>query len=121
MRKFSQVIALGLLGIVLAGGPARADDYTACVDVRATRDQVCGSNDGVSIDVRNGCQNPVQTSFCMQRENGTWDCGMDFDLPPGGHTTSYTCHGTGEVRHVACEPYGRCSLYGNGQQLMERH
>ncbi len=104
MSTFKTIFALGacacgaaMLGIA-GDSAARGKDWTRCVDVYEHRvGNACGSEDSLTIRVRNSCTRPIDAKFCIQKTDRTWVCGMYSEMRPDQSTSFFTCHSTGKV------------------------
>lgn len=78
------------------GGTASAGNADQCVQVTSfTRGQNCGSSTSASMTLRNNCNVSIDAEFCLERTNGTLECGRYTDMRPGQTTSYFTCNGTG--------------------------
>jgi hypothetical protein len=75
--------------------PGQPRSWSECVAIYdQKRGDNCNSSSSFSIRIRNVCAEPIDARFCIERTNGTWDCGMHTNLRPGERTSYYTCNST---------------------------
>ena len=74
-----------------------------CVSIDKIWGEKCGSEKSLQVKVKNQCSENVYVKMCIERENGTWECGSDPKLYPGETNTGfYTCKATGEYKYATC-------------------
>ncbi|MEA3418964.1 MAG: hypothetical protein U9Q90_06145 [Campylobacterota bacterium] len=58
----------------------------------------CGDK-SLQVKWRNNCQETLDLRYCMERTDGTWSCGLQFDIQSGATSGSgaYICEATGKV------------------------
>lgn len=80
-----------------------AKNMDDCVSINKTWGDKCGSEKSVQVKVKNQCSENVYVKMCVERENGTWECGSDPRLEPGETNTGfYTCKATGNYKYATC-------------------
>jgi len=81
--------------------PSAQTNWTDCVSVYdVKRGNNCGSRTSLEMKIKNRCTQNIDMKFCIQRENGTWDCGMWTNTAPNESTSTYTCKSNG----IYCSP-----------------
>jgi hypothetical protein len=80
---------------IAQSGSIEWDDCVQVYNVR--RGESCGTNQSLDMKVRNRCLETIDAKFCIERLNGSWDCGMQLDMPSGAETSTFTCKSTGRV------------------------
>lgn len=81
-----------------------AQDATDCVDVYESRMGTnCGSANSLSIKYKNSCNQTIDMKVCLQRTNGSWDCGMYSRANPGQGSSYFICNSTGRYQWAGRE------------------
>ncbi len=85
--------------------PAWAENPDDCADlVRLERGKNCGKPESVEMTLSNRCSGPMDLRFCLEMQNGKWNCGLQFDAPPGKTIKWLACEGTGKYQLWARTP-----------------
>jgi hypothetical protein len=60
--------------------------------------QTCGDK-SLQVKWRNNCQETLDLRYCMERIDGTWSCGLEFDIQSGETSSegAWICEATGKV------------------------
>jgi len=77
--KWIKITALFLL---ITSANIYAADTTHCLSQNIKLGDNCGSSDSKRVEVTNNCDQNVYVKICLERINGTWDCGSDSSLKP---------------------------------------
>lgn len=88
-----------------SGNPSGVVYSNLCIRFEnVRRGNNCNDPSSISYTVRNVCNQVMDLRFCNQRQNGSWDCGMDSNTRPSGSTSDFTCHATGRYEGWARTP-----------------
>jgi hypothetical protein len=99
-RSFKQ-FAVALVMILSGGVALAADSPDDCFTVtEVLRGTSCGNPGSVQLKCENTCAGPMDVKACVERVNGTWSCGVSFNVKPGEAACkgSWICEGTGKYR-----------------------
>lgn len=92
----------------VTGGPTlAADSPDDCFRVtEVLRGTSCGNPGSVQLKCENTCAGPMDMKACVERVNGTWNCGVTFNVKPGEAACkgSWICEGTGNYRVYGRSP-----------------
>lgn len=73
-------------------GPSSCLDRTSCIEVvSALAGTRCDDPTSLSVTSRNNCSESIMIQTCIERSNGSWDCGLDSSVPPGGNMSYWSC------------------------------
>lgn len=98
---FKLVPVLMCIANCLSVDSAFAQDATTCVTI-ASKDHKpqCGGQNDMKMVFGNGCFKPIEVKFCLQRMNGTANCGL-HTIRPGKETSTWGCNVTGKYWYAA--------------------
>ena len=80
---------------VCGGGGDDCDDQTSCVSVSIETGEQCSNPSSRAISATNECSYDITIQCCLQRADGSWDCGMNSRAGPGERCYHYVCEGNG--------------------------
>lgn len=77
------------------------EEVNSCVQqIKTERQTVCNDPNGLIVQFENGCNRTITVKSCVQKMNGTADCGQ-FTLEPAKSTRYSVCHTTGKLWYQA--------------------
>lgn len=81
------------------GTDHQCTDNTSCLTVvQQERGTWCGSETSLAVRVENRCSEDVMIHLCLQRSNGTWQCGVRARASFGESAFQYVCESTGSFQ-----------------------
>jgi hypothetical protein len=73
-----------------------SNQFNSCLTVATTPNQPCGQG-SLTVRYDNNCNNTFEIFVCLQRTDGTWDCGRQT-LGAGRDDYYWTCSATGTYK-----------------------
>ncbi len=78
------------------------DQFKCFADKYFTRGTWCGNPNSVELVMDNRCGIPVQGRICLERRDGSFECGTET-LPPRKTMSYHICDGSGMFLTAACD------------------
>lgn len=110
-------MVLGLVALLAAAAgdpsPAKADrSMDHCVETRAPEWGACGNADGVTVELRNTCDESIRVHWCVREKSGRLHCGVHPALAPSGTSEARACESERppELLFEACDTSDRCRV-----------
>ena len=73
-----------------------------CIRAEVSHERQCTSGSNITLRVVSVCSAPMNARFCVQRANGTWECGEMDGVSTGPiastNALQYVCDGTGQTK-----------------------
>jgi hypothetical protein len=79
-----------------------ANYQPGCIRAEVSRERQCNNGNNVTLRVVSACSAPMNARFCVQRANGSWQCGEVDGVSTGvianTNAVQYVCDGTGQTK-----------------------
>ncbi len=82
-------------------------DLSYCIEVlEAIHGELstCTGTSGLRVRSRNNCDATIMIKTCLERTDGSWDCGLETSVSPGETNSYWTCRSTGRYQLTGHAP-----------------
>jgi hypothetical protein len=69
----------------------------------------CDDSSSLEITLKNYCDQPLVLSFCLEQNDGNWQCDIKENIEPNATSTFWACNCTGKYKLKACTGLEDCN------------